>query len=166
MPVFEESFRVDAPPTAVWRVLDDPARLAACVPGCDEVVAEGADRFRVRVRIKVGPISTTQGLQLTVTERRSPVRLVAAGQGEDHSLASRVSLRTAIDLREAAGGAATDVSCRVELQLTGRLATLGEAVMRAKSAQMVRAFAERLAAAVGEPVAAAPAPAGDRPGSG
>ena len=104
MPVFEESFRVDAPPTAVWRVLDDPARLAACVPGCDEVVAEGADRFRVRLRVKVGPISTTQGLQLTVTERQSPVRLAAAGQGEDHSLASRVSLRTAIDLREAAGG--------------------------------------------------------------
>jgi carbon monoxide dehydrogenase subunit G len=166
VPVFEESFRVDASPPAVWRVLDDPTRLAACVPGCEEVVAEGADRFRVRLRVKVGPISTTQRFQLTVTERRSPVRLAATGQGEDQSLASRVSLRTAIDLREAAGGVATDVSCRVELQLTGRLATLGEAVMRAKSAQMVRAFAERLAAAAGEPVATAPTPAGDRPGRG
>ena len=166
MPVFEENFRIDAPPPAVWRVLDDPVRLGACVPGCDEVVAEEADRFRVRLRVGVGPIRTTQELRLAVTERQPPVRLAATGQGEDRSLASRVSLRTSVDLREAAGGSATDVACRVEVQLTGRLATLGEAVMRAKSGQMVRTFAERLAAAVGPSAVAMADRPDDPPGRG
>ena len=76
-----------------------------------------------------------------------------------------MSLRSAVELREAAEGAATDVTCRVEIQLTGRLATLGEAVMRAKSEQMVRAFAGRLAAAIGT-AAAEITPAGERPGTG
>ena len=165
MPRFEDSFRVNAPRSSVWALLDDPARVAACVPGCEAVTAEGADRFRARLRVKVGPIATTQQLTLTVTERVAPVRLAAIGQGEDRGLASRVSLRTTVELHEAADGAATDVTCRVEIRLTGRLATLGEAVMRAKSEQMVRAFAERLAAAIGTP-AAETTPAGERPGTG
>ena len=159
MPVFEESFRLEAPPARVWALLDDPARVAACVPGLEEVVAEDADHFTARLRVRVGPIQTTQRLRLAVTERVPPERLVLVGRGEDAGLASRVSLRSAVTLREAAGGVATDVACRVELQLTGRLATLGEAVMRAKSGQMVRTFAERLAAAIGE-TARDPAPTG------
>jgi uncharacterized protein len=165
MPRFEESFRVDAPRPLVWALLDDPARVAACVPGCEEVVAEGHDRFRARLRVKVGPLATTQRLTLTVTERAAPARLAATGQGEDGALGSRVSLRSAVELREAAGGAATDVTCRVEVQLTGRLATLGESVMRAKSEQMVRDFAGRLAAAIGT-TGDAPTTVADRPATG
>jgi carbon monoxide dehydrogenase subunit G len=157
VPTFEESFRVPAPRSTVWALLNDPARVAACVPGCEEVVAEGEDRFQARLGVKVGPIATTQRLQLTVTERLAPARLAVAGQGEDRGLASRVSLRSAVELHEVDGGAATDVRCRIEIQLTGRLATLGEAVMRAKSAQMIRAFAERLSAAINPPAAASPA---------
>ena len=165
MPVFEESFRVPAPRAAVWALLDDPARVAACVPGCEEVVADGPDRFEVRVGVRVGPIVTRQQLRLTVTERQPPARLAVGGQGEDRSLASRVSLRGAVELREAAGGAATDVACRVEVQLTGRLAGLGEAVMRAKSAEMVRVFAERLSGAI-DVAAVARNTTGDRRATG
>ena len=160
MQVFEEGFRLDVPRPRVWEFLNDYARVAPCVPGCEEVVARDADHLTARLRVKVGPVATTQQLDLTVTERVPPERLASVGRGEDPGLASRVTVRCVVELREADGGGATDVRCRVELQLSGRLATLGEAVMRAKSQQMVRTFAERLAAAIG---AGAGGPAAGRP---
>lgn len=148
MPVFEEAFRLDVPRPRVWEILNDYARVAPCVPGCEEVVARDADHFAVRLRVKVGPITATPRLNLTVTERVPPERLRSVGQGEDTGLASRVSVRNLVELTELDEGAATEVRCRVEIELRGRLAALGEAVMRSKSQQMVRTFAERLAVAI------------------
>jgi carbon monoxide dehydrogenase subunit G len=148
MPRFEESFRLEVPRARVWEFLQDYARVAPCVPGCEDVTALDADRFRTRVSVSVGPVQTTQVLDLTVTERVPPARLASTARGEDARLASRVSLRSAIELGEAEAGAATDVRCVVDLQLTGHLATLGEPIMRAKSRQLVKAFAERLRAAI------------------
>jgi carbon monoxide dehydrogenase subunit G len=132
----------------VWTFLQDCTRVAPCVPGCEIVTAIDADRFRARLSVKVGPIRTTQELSLTVTERKEPERLASMARGEDTRLGSRVAVESAIELREAEANAATDVNCVVDLRLTGPLATLGEAVMRAKSGQMVKAFAERLCAAI------------------
>ncbi|HEY7139710.1 MAG TPA: SRPBCC domain-containing protein [Methylomirabilota bacterium] len=148
MPRFEEHFRLPVPRSQVWTFLQDYARVAPCMPGCESVTAIDADRFRARVSVKVGPVHTTQELSLTVTERRAPERLASTARGEDSRLGSRVAVESAIELREAEPDAATDVSCVVDLRLTGPLATLGEAVMRAKSGQMVKAFAERLRAAI------------------
>src|SRR2546428_13862840 len=108
MPRFEDSFRVNAPRPRVWALLDDPARVAACVPGCEEVTAEGADRFRARLRVKVGPIATTQQLTLTVTERTAPGALPATGRGGDRGPASPGRLRAPAGPPEAPQAAATD----------------------------------------------------------
>lgn len=148
MPVFEEAFRLPVPRAVVWDFLSDYSQVAPCVPGCESVTPLEGDAFRVRLSVDVGPISTTQVIDLTVTEREAPSRLVATGQGEDERMASRVSMSNRLELDEADGGAATDVRCRVDVKLTGRLATLGEPIMRAKSRRMVAAFAERLCAAV------------------
>jgi carbon monoxide dehydrogenase subunit G len=147
MPRFEERFQIPVPRSRVWTFLQDYGRVAPCVPGCESVTALDADRFQARLSVKVGPIQTTHELSLTVTERRAPERLASTARGEDTRLGSRVAVESAIELREAPD-AATDVSCIVDLRLTGPLATVGEAVMRAKSGQMVKVFAERLRAAI------------------
>jgi len=164
MPVFEESFRVPASRERVWEFLQDPARVAPCVPGCEEVTAHDADTFTARIRVKVGPITTNQVVRLTVTERVAPERLSSVGRGEDSKLASHVSVKGSLWLEPAEGGAVTEVRSRVEVTLTGRLATLGEHIMRAKTSEMVAMFAERLRQAVATAVATgAPAPAGGLP---
>ncbi len=144
MPIFEESFRIPAPRERVWEFLQDYAQVAPCVPGCEEVVAHDADNFTARIRVKVGPISTNQVVRLTVTERVPPERLSSIGKGEDSKLASRVTVKGTLWLDAGNGDVATDVRCQVEVQLTGRLATLGEHIMRAKTREMVGIFAERL----------------------
>jgi len=96
--VFEDAFTVDAPADAVWDFLLDPARLAACIPGCESLEVEDATTYRVRLTVKVGFLSTTQEMRMTITEADRPRHLVAVGRGEDRKLASHVEVRNTLDL--------------------------------------------------------------------
>lgn len=164
MPIFEESFQVPASRERVWQFLQDYQRVAPCVPGCEEVMAHDADNFTARIHVKVGPISTRQVVRLTVTERVPPERLSSTGKGEDSKLASHVTVKGTVWLDAANEGMATDVRYRVEVQLTGRLATLGEHIMRAKTREMVGIFAERLRQAIASAAAGTPVQEGGLPG--
>ena len=147
MAVFEEEFTVNAAADAVWDFLLDPTRLAACIPGCESLQAEDATTYRVRLAVKVGFLSTTQDLRLTITEADRPRRLVAVGRGEDRKLASHVEVRNTLDLAPAPDGA-TLVRYRSEVRVLGRLGSVGDAVMRVKAKQLAGDFAARVRAAI------------------
>ena len=150
MAVFEEAFTVNAAPDAVWDFLLDPTRLAACIPGCESLQAEDATTFRVRLAVKVGFLSTTQDLRLTITEAERPRRLVSVGRGEDRRLGSHVEVRTTLDLAPAPAGA-TLVRYRSEVRVLGRLGSVGDAVMQVKAKQLAGDFAARVRAAIEAP---------------
>jgi carbon monoxide dehydrogenase subunit G len=147
MPVFEERFQVDAPPERVWDFLLDPARLGPCIPGCAGLEIEGAHTYRLRLVVKVGFLSTSQDMRMTVTEMEAPRRLVAVGHGEDPKLGSQVDVRSTLHL-EPAGPARTDVRYRSDVRVLGRLGSVGDAVMRMKAGQLAGEFATRLRAAI------------------
>lgn len=147
MPVFEEEFRVDAGPDRVWDFLLDPARLAPCIPGCSGVDVEDAATYRVRVTVKVGFLSTTQDVRLTITEAERPRHLVSIGRGEDRKLASQLEVRSTLDLTPAAPDG-TRVRYRSELKVRGRLGSIGDAVMKARARQLAAEFAANVRAAI------------------
>ena len=150
MAVFEDAFTVDAPADAVWDFLLDPARLAACIPGCESLEVEDATTYRVRLTVKVGFLSTTQEMRMTITEADRPRPLVAVGRGEDRKLASHVEVRNTLDLAPAPAGA-TLVRYRSEVRVLGRLGSVGDAVMRVKAKQLAGDFAARVRAAIEAP---------------
>jgi len=80
MPVFEERFQVAAPAETVWALLIDPVRLAPCLPGCQALEVVDPDTYRVTLSVKVGFLSTTQDMRMTVVEKDRPRRLVAMGR--------------------------------------------------------------------------------------
>jgi uncharacterized protein len=49
----EETFAV--PVERLWTALNDPAVLEKCIPGCKGMVANGEDRFRILLNLKVAP---------------------------------------------------------------------------------------------------------------
>ena len=147
MPVIEERFEVAASPEAVWAFLLDPARLAPCLPGCERLEIVDATTYRVRLTVKVGFLSTTQDLRMTIVEAEPPRRLVADGRGEDTRLGSQVDVRSTLELSPAGTGATT-VSYRSEVKVLGRLGSVGDAVMRVKARELAAQFAERVRAAI------------------
>ena len=148
MPVFEERFQVQAPAEAVWEFLVDPARLAPCLPGCQSLEVVDANTYRVALSVKVGFLSTTQDMRMTLVETDRPRRLVAVGRGEDRRIGSQVDVRSTLELTPAAAGNATVVHYRSEVKVLGRLGSVGDAVMKVKAAELAREFATRVRSAI------------------
>ena len=150
MPVFDEEFTVNAATDAVWDFLLDPARVAPCLPGCERLEVEDATTYRVRLTVKVGFLSTTQDLRITITEADRPWHLVSLGRGEDRKLGSQVEVRNTLDLAPAPAGG-TLVRYRSEARVLGRLGSVGDAVMKVKALQLAAEFAANVRAAVERP---------------
>lgn len=147
MPIFEERFEVNAPPETVWSFLLDAKRLAPCIPGCDQLEVVDERTYRVRLTVKVGFLSTSQDVRMQIVEADPPRRLVSTGRGEDRRLGSQVEIRTTLELSPAGDGATT-VSYTSDVQVLGRLGSVGDAVMKIKAKQLAGDFARRVVAAV------------------
>jgi len=79
-------------------------------------------------------------MNVTVTEIEEPVRLVSVAEGMDARIRERVKLRSTLTL-EPRGAEATDVSYSIDLNVFGKLASLGFAVIKGKAGQMAADFA-------------------------
>lgn len=150
------------PPATVWAFFEDPRRVAACIPGMEEMEALGPDQYRARVSQKVGPISATFTAKVTVAEKVAPerMRLVSTGQalrGAAGSFRSEATLRLVPD------GGGTRILVDGEVALAGVLGSVGQSVVERQAQTVTEAFARNLAQALapgaGAPAAVSPAPA-------
>lgn len=147
MPIFEETFEVQAAPEAVWAFIRDAARLGPCIPGASGLEVVDDRTWRFAVTVKVGFLSTTQDVLMQVVEAEPPRRLVSEGRGEDRKLGSRVDVRNTLELA-LSGPGTTAVRYRSEVKVLGRLGSVGDAVLRAKAGELAAEFARRVRAAV------------------
>ena len=54
--VIEGEERITAPVETVWRALNDPEILKACIPGCETLEKTSETELEAAVTLKVGPI--------------------------------------------------------------------------------------------------------------
>lgn len=145
---FERHITVQAPPRAVWDVLWDVPRMAACVPGCDGAEAvEPGQRYRAVIKEKVGPFRVTIPLLIEVLETRAPERLVARASGRDGMVQSHVKVELEVML-SADGPQTTTVQLNADVAVLGKLGTLGHSIIVRKGNAIVGQFAAALQAVV------------------
>jgi uncharacterized protein len=147
MPVFEEEFTVKAKPEIVWAFLLDPKLVSPCVPGCESVEVEDDVTYHVVMTVRVGFLSTTQRVRMTLTEVDPPRRLVAVGRGEDRRLGSNIDVQGTLELMPAPEGA-TLVRYQSRMQVVGRLSSLGDAVMKKTAKRMTEGFVSNVRSAI------------------
>jgi carbon monoxide dehydrogenase subunit G len=143
------------PPATVWAFFEDPRRVAACVPGMEEIETLGPDQYRARISQKVGPISATFSAKVMVVEKvaRERMRLVSTGQalrGAAGSFRSEATLRLMPD------GSGTRILVDGDVALAGVLGSVGQGVVERQAQKVTEAFARNLAQALAP---SAPAPA-------
>jgi carbon monoxide dehydrogenase subunit G len=157
---FENDFAVPAPIDEVWNALLDVERVAPCMPGAEVLERVGDDAYKVGVTIKVGPISMTYRGEVQIVERDEQARRAtmrvrakeARGQGT-------ADARARMTLAERSNG--TDVTIESEVQLSGKVAAMGQGIIADVSAKLVETFAENLAAMLADGEAAGGAAAVD-----
>ncbi|MFQ5918382.1 MAG: CoxG family protein [Candidatus Binatia bacterium] len=139
--IFEDKFSINAPRQDVWDFLWDTEKMTKCVPGVENVKAESDSIYSFLVKTKVGFLSANFNVRATILESEAPVRLVSIFEGKDSKIASRVKQRNSMELVEISPWE-TEMRYKSDLTLTGKLATLGRMVVRAKAKQLMKEFSE------------------------
>ena len=70
-----------ARPEAVWRALNDPAVLEACLPGCKSLAMLDERHFESTVQIRVGPVAATFKSNVELSDLDPPRAYTIVGTG-------------------------------------------------------------------------------------
>jgi carbon monoxide dehydrogenase subunit G len=115
-----------------------------CLPGCEKIEQTDDTHLQARMMQKVGPFKIALDIDLTVDEISEGKRVVVSGTGKDR-MGNRLKL-SKLALELAPGTDGTDVSYVMDFTLYGRLATLGNSVIKRKAEEMRVEFTRRILA--------------------
>ena len=152
-----------APAERAWQLLQDIARVAACMPGARITERIDERHYKGAVAVRFGPanLSFRGEVEVSAIEPQSrTLRLL--GKGTDTSGGSAASLDLTARI-EAVDASSSNLTGRSEVSLSGRVATFGARMADAVSEQVLRQFAANFAAALqaqATPAETAPAAAG------
>ena len=135
---------VPAPVDAVWRALNDPAALKACIPGCESLEKTGEDEWRAKLAARVGPVSAKFNGTMRMTDSTPPTgyTLKFEGQGGAAGFANgeaRVTLAPAADGQ-------TSLTYVAKAQVGGKLAQIGSRLIDGAAAKLADDFFEKFSA--------------------
>jgi uncharacterized protein len=134
----EHRFTVPAPVDQVWRALQDPERVAPCMPGATLASVEGRT-FAGSVKVKLGPVNLLyKGTGEFVEIDDDKHALVLRASGKDTRGNSTASATVTVHVDE-------EVLVETDLSITGRPAQLGRGLIAEVGGKIVAQFAESLA---------------------
>ena len=153
---FENAFDVQAPADQVWNTLMDVGRVAPCMPGAEVLEDLGDDRYRVGIKVKVGPISMLYRGEVEIVERDdASQRAVMRARAREARGQGTADAHVHMSLSEQAPS--THATLETDLQLSGRAAAMGRGVIGDVASKLIERFATNLAAMLAEGQAAAAA---------
>ena len=116
----------DAPREAVWRVLNDPAAMAAMMPGVESFDVQDERRWRANVKIPLGLGTLGMTMDMEKTEEREPefARLAIKGNG----VGAILSMTTAFNLSDEGG--ATKMDWEADVRIAGPVGSMGQRVLQ------------------------------------
>lgn len=143
-------FRMEASlpsaPDKVWLVMVDIGRIATCVPGCEQVEEhEWLKRYSAVLKQKIGPFKLEVPAEIVVDEHEEPNFVRAHAVGKDKITKTTLTVRFDVKLSPA-GDTGSRLTVDADLQIAGRLASLGYSLIKKKAEENFAQFDQRLRA--------------------
>lgn len=139
----ENQFEVAAPIDEVWAAMLDVDQVAACVPGASVLEQLGPDTYRLGMKVKVGPVSMQYRGDIEFVDKDHDAhRAVLSGKGKEtrgHGTAEATSVLTLTDL-----GGTTQCTVDADVKLSGRIAAMGQGIIKDVSDRIAGQFAGNL----------------------
>jgi carbon monoxide dehydrogenase subunit G len=130
------SYSFPAPPDRVWTLLMDPAVIASCIPGCEQLEPEGEGRYRARLNVAMAAITGTYEGTVVMSDVKAPESYVLTVEGQGRP--GFVKGIANITLRAEDGGTVVDV--KGTMQAGGTIARLGQRLIGSVSKMMQDRF--------------------------
>jgi carbon monoxide dehydrogenase subunit G len=116
----------EAPREAVWRVLNDPAAMAATMPGVESFDVHDDRHWRANVKIPLGLGTLAMTMYMEKTEEREPEFASLAIKG--NGVGAILSMTTAFNLSDADGG--TKMDWEADVRIAGPVGSMGQRVLQ------------------------------------
>lgn len=125
-------------PEQVWELLNDPARLAKALPGCERLDPDGPDRYKAVIKFALAAISGNYSGSVELSDKKPPhsLRLRMDGRGLPGWVKGEGELKLAAKKNE------TEVSYTGDAQVGGMIASVGQRMMESAAKKIVQQFFE------------------------
>jgi len=136
----------EAPREAVWRVLNDPAAMAASMPGVESFEITDERHWTAKVKVPLGLGGLKMTMNFEKLEERPPefASMRAKGQG----VGALMDMTTSFTLSEAGGG--TSMAWEADVKIAGPVGAMGQRVLQPivnqQVSQVLEALEKRVAA--------------------
>jgi uncharacterized protein len=134
-----------APRETVFQVLQNAPFFASCVEGVRDLKEIDATHYDAVLETKVAFMKFTFKVSVEVTRLSPPGRIEAKIEGTPLGVVGRFTAVSVADLAEA--GNETLVKYSIDANITGKLGSMGQPVLRSKAKEMEKGFVEKMRAA-------------------
>jgi len=148
---FSGSYAIPAKREVVWRALNDPDVLKACIPGCESLTKTDASHFNATAILKIGPVKATFKALVEQAELDPPRRCILRGEGQG-GVAGFARGEAEVLLSEDGDG--TTLSYIAKATIGGKLAQIGQRLIDGAARQIADDFFARFASVVSASAAA------------
>jgi len=130
-------YELDAPPEIIWKALFDPEVLAASIPGCETLEAQGDAAYDACVKLKIGPVAARFKGNVEIADADPCRRCRIVGQGTG-GIAGFAKGSAVVEL--APNGEGTVLTYTADAQVGGKLAALGSRLIQSTSRKLADQF--------------------------
>lgn len=143
---FRMEAALPAPPDRVWLAMIDIERMAACIPGCEQVqMRELLKSYSAVMKQKIGPFKLEVPAEITVEDYREPAFVKANASGRDKFTGTTLNVTLHVQV-EPEGDSGSKLAVDAALQVAGRLASLGYGMIKKKAEENFAEFERRFKA--------------------
>ena len=143
---FHGDLLIARPVEEVWEFLWDIEKLSRCIPGCQGVkTVKEREKYELKVKDSVGPISVQFELMADVKKLEPLKRIEIAMEGKDFKAGG---VRQTMTLALAADGSDTKLDFETDVNVFGRLGTLGYPFVKKKAEAVIKQFGDNVKAAI------------------
>ena len=134
---------VEVDRATAFAFVQDPERLAGCIPGCHDLRELSPGRYSAVLTNRVAFMTLSFKVIIDVVRMEPPTEIEAKITGDAVGLPGHLVATASVQLTEAAERCTT-IRYVTDVGLTGKLGGLGQPAFRATSAQLAREFGANL----------------------
>ena len=143
---FQGNLSIARPVEKVWEFLWDIEKLTSCIPGCESVkTIKDREKYELTVKDSVGPITVHFELLAEVKKLEPLKRIEIALEGKDFKAGG---VRQTMTLVLTAKGSESEIDFETDVNVFGRLGTLGYPFVKKKAETVINEFSENVKSAI------------------
>ncbi len=142
---FNQEIVIGASRQKVWDFIWNIEEFASCVPCVTHVEKVDDTHYNVKVEQKVSFLKANFNLEVVVTEQSEPEFIRTEGQGKDSKIAASLKQKSEVTL-EAVSESETKMILNSQVDVFGKLASVGFSVMNNQANKIFKDFAEKVKA--------------------